>query len=393
MKEILLLKDGEIVLKGLNRRAFEDVLKRNIRTALRGTGEYEVTSAQSTIYVKPLGDDCDLDEASERIGRVFGLVSYSRAAMCEEKTMESVLATAPVYLAKQLKKAKTFKVEAKRSDKKFPCKSPEICREAGGETLRHFPHLRVDVHNPDVTVYVEIRDFGAYVHADPLRGAGGIPVGTGGKAVILISGGIDSPVAAYMMAKRGIKLTAVHFASPPYTSQRAEDKVVKLLRKVSRYAGSMRMITVPFTAIQEKLRDDCPEELFTIIMRRLMMQISERIAKQYDCAALITGESLGQVASQTIGALGCTDEAADMVVFRPLIGMDKQEIIDISYRIDTYETSIEPYEDCCTVFTPKHPRTKPILKFVKEAQERARFEPLVEEALQNLKITYINPED
>ena len=393
MKEILLLKDGEIVLKGLNRRAFEDVLKRNIRTALRGTGEYEVTSAQSTIYVKPLSGDCDLDEASERIGRVFGLVSYSRAAMCEEKTMESVLATAPVYLAKQLKKAKTFKVEAKRSDKKFPCKSPEICREAGGEILRHFPHLRVDVHNPDVTVYVEIRDFGAYVHADPLRGAGGIPVGTGGKAVILISGGIDSPVAAYMMAKRGIKLTAVHFASPPYTSQRAEDKVVKLLRKVSRYAGSMRMITVPFTAIQEKLRDDCPEELFTIIMRRLMMQISERIAKQYDCAALITGESLGQVASQTIGALGCTDEAADMVVFRPLIGMDKQEIIDISYRIDTYETSIEPYEDCCTVFTPKHPRTKPILKFVKEAQERARFEPLVEEALQNLKITYINPED
>ena len=393
MKEILLLKDGEIVLKGLNRRAFEDVLKRNIRTALRGTGEYEVTSAQSTIYVKPLGDDCDLDEASERIGRVFGLVSYSRAAMCEEKTMESVLATAPVYLAKQLKKAKTFKVEAKRSDKKFPCKSPEICREAGGEILRHFPHLRVDVHNPDVTVYVEIRDFGAYVHADPLRGAGGIPVGTGGKAVILISGGIDSPVAAYMMAKRGIKLTAVHFASPPYTSQRAEDKVVKLLRKVSRYAGSMRMITVPFTAIQEKLRDDCPEELFTIIMRRLMMQISQRIAKQYDCAALITGESLGQVASQTIGALGCTDEAADMVVFRPLIGMDKQEIIDISYRIDTYETSIEPYEDCCTVFTPKHPRTKPILKFVKEAQERAHFEPLVEESLQNLKITYINPED
>ena len=393
MKEILLLKDGEIVLKGLNRRAFEDVLKRNIRTALRGTGEYEVTSAQSTIYVKPLGDDCDLDEASERIGRVFGLVSYSRAAMCEEKTMESVLATAPVYLAKQLKKAKTFKVEAKRSDKKFPCKSPEICREAGGEILRHFPHLRVDVHNPDVTVYVEIRDFGAYVHADPLRGAGGIPVGTGGKAVILISGGIDSPVAAYMMAKRGIKLTAVHFASPPYTSQRAEDKVVKLLRKVSRYAGSMRMITVPFTAIQEKLRDDCPEELFTIIMRRLMMQISERIAKQYDCAALITGDSLGQVASQTIGALGCTDEAADMVVFRPLIGMDKQEIIDISYRIDTYETSIEPYEDCCTVFTPKHPRTKLILKFVKEAQERAHFEPLVEESLQNLKITYINPED
>ena len=392
MKEILLLKDGEIVLKGLNRRQFEDVLKKNIKIALHGTGRYAITSAQSTIYVKPIDDEADLDEATERIGRVFGLVSYSRAAMCPEKTLESVLETAPVYLEKVLRKAKTFKVEAKRSDKKFPYKSPEICRETGGVILSKYPHLRVDVHNPDVTVYVEIRDFGAYIHADPLRGAGGIPVGTGGKAVILISGGIDSPVAAYMMAKRGLKLTAVHFASPPYTSPRAEEKVVKLLSKVSRYAGDLKMITVPFTAIQEKLRDDCPEELFTIIMRRLMMQISERIAEDNDCAALVTGESLGQVASQTIGALNCTDEAAEMVVFRPLIGMDKQEIINIAYKIDTYETSIEPYEDCCTVFTPKHPRTKPILKFVKQAQEQAQFEPLIEEALQNLKITHITPE-
>ena len=392
MKEILLLKDGEIVLKGLNRRQFEDVLKKNIKIALHGTGRYAITSAQSTIYVKPIDDEADLDEATERIGRVFGLVSYSRAAMCPEKTLESVLETAPVYLEKILRKAKTFKVEAKRSDKKFPYKSPEICRETGGVILSKYPHLRVDVHNPDVTVYVEIRDFGAYIHADPLRGAGGIPVGTGGRAVILISGGIDSPVAAYMMAKRGLKLTAVHFASPPYTSPRAEEKVVKLLSKVSRYAGDLKMITVPFTAIQEKLRDDCPEELFTIIMRRLMMQISERIAEENDCAALVTGESLGQVASQTIGALNCTDEAAEMVVFRPLIGMDKQEIINIAYKIDTYETSIEPYEDCCTVFTPKHPRTKPILKYVKQAQEQAQFEPLIEEALQNLKITHITPE-
>ena len=392
MKEILLLKDGEIVLKGLNRRQFEDVLKKNIKIALHGTGRYAITSAQSTIYVKPIDDEADLDEATERIGRVFGLVSYSRAAMCPEKTLESVLETAPVYLEKVLRKAKTFKVEAKRSDKKFPYKSPEICRETGGVILSKYPHLRVDVHNPDVTVYVEIRDFGAYIHADPLRGAGGIPVGTGGKAVILISGGIDSPVAAYMMAKRGLKLTAVHFASPPYTSPRAEEKVVKLLSKVSRYAGDLKMITVPFTAIQEKIRDDCPEYLFTIIMRRLMMQISERIAEENDCAALVTGESLGQVASQTIGALNCTDEAAEMVVFRPLIGMDKQEIINIAYKIDTYETSIEPYEDCCTVFTPKHPRTKPILKFVKQAQEQAQFEPLIEEALQNLKVTHITPE-
>ncbi len=380
MKEIILIKDGEIVLKGLNRRQFEDVLKKNIRIALHELGKFEITSAQSTITVKPLSEDIDLDEACDRVGRVFGIVSYSRAALCEEKSMESVLATAPVYLEKQLRKAKTFKVEAKRSDKKFPLKSPEISRELGGVLLSKFPHLRVDVHHPDVTVTVEIRDYAAYVRADAIRGAGGIPVGTGGKAAVLISGGIDSPVAAYMMAKRGLKLTAIHFASPPYTSQRAEEKVVRLLQKVSRYATPMTMYTVPFTEIQEKLRDDCPEELFTIIMRRLMMQMAERI------------ESLGQVASQTIGALGCTDEATDMVVFRPLIGMDKQEIIDISYKIDTYETSIEPYEDCCTVFTPKHPRTKPILKFVKAAQEQAGFEPLIEKALQNLKVTQIYPE-
>ena len=390
MKEILLLKDGEIVLKGLNRRQFEDVLKRNIRNVLKPVGRFEVASAQSTVIVKPLDEDIDLDEACDCISRVFGLVSFSRAVVCEEKTLESVLATAPEYLKTQLTAAKTFKVEAKRSDKKFPYKSPEICRETGGAILAAFPHLKVDVHDPDVTVYVEIRDFGAYIHTNPIRGAGGIPVGTGGKAVILISGGIDSPVAAYMMAKRGIKLTAVHFASPPYTSPRAEEKVVRLLEKVSRYAGPMKMYTVPFTKLQEKLRDDCPEELFTIIMRRLMMQISERIARENDCAALITGESLGQVASQTIGALGCTNEATDMVVFRPLIGMDKQEIIDISYKIDTYETSIEPYEDCCTVFTPRHPRTKPVLKFVKQAQEQAHFDELIEDALQNLKTTYIN---
>ena len=393
MKEIILIKDGEIVLKGLNRRQFEDVLKKNIRIALQGLGSFAITSAQSTIAVKPLGDDIDLDEACARIGRVFGIVSFSRAALCEEKSMESVLATAPVYLEKQLRAAKTFKVEAKRSDKKFPLKSPEICRELGGVILSKYRHLTVDVHHPDVTVYVEIRDHGAYVHADPIRGAGGIPVGTGGKAVVLISGGIDSPVAAYMMAKRGVKLTAVHFASPPYTAMRAEEKVVRLLQKVSRYAMPMTMYTVPFTKIQEKLRDDCSEELFTIIMRRLLMEIAQCIARDHDCAALITGESLGQVASQTIGALNCTDDAADMVVFRPLIGMDKQEIINIAYQIDTYETSIEPYEDCCTVFTPRHPRTKPILKFVKAAQEKAGFEPLIEEALQNLKITQIYPED
>lgn len=393
MKEIILLKDGEIVLKGLNRRTFEDVLKKNIRHAISHLGSFEIKSAQSIIYVKPLSDDIDLDEACLKISRVFGIVSYSRAAICEEKTLESIIATAPVYLEKELKAVKTFKVEARRSDKRFPYKSPEICAELGGVILDKFPHLSVDVHNPDLIVNVEVRDFGAYVHGAAHKGAGGIPVGTSGNAAILISGGIDSPVAAYMMAKRGLKLTAVHFASPPYTSKRAEDKVVRLLRRVSRYAGRMTMYTVPFTKIQKTIKNGCPEELFTIIMRRLMMQISSRIAADNDCTALITGESLGQVASQTIGALSCTDDAADLLVFRPLIGMDKQEIIDISYKIDTYDISIEPYEDCCTVFTPKHPRTRPVLKYVKEAQEKANFEPMIEEALANLKVTEISAKD
>jgi thiamine biosynthesis protein ThiI len=393
MKEIILLKDGEIVLKGLNRRTFEDVLKKNIRHAISHLGSFEIKSAQSIIYVKPLSDDIDLDEACLKISRVFGIVSYSRAAICEEKTLESIIATAPVYLEKELKAVKTFKVEARRSDKRFPYKSPEICAELGGVILDKFPHLSVDVHNPDLIVNVEVRDFGAYVHGAAHKGAGGIPVGTSGNAAILISGGIDSPVAAYMMAKRGLKLTAVHFASPPYTSKRAEDKVVRLLRRVSRYAGRMTMYTVPFTKIQKTIKNECPEELFTIIMRRLMMQISSRIAADNDCTALITGESLGQVASQTIGALSCTDDAADLLVFRPLIGMDKQEIIDISYKIDTYDISIEPYEDCCTVFTPKHPRTRPVLKYVKEAQEKANFEPMIEEALANLKVTEISAKD
>lgn len=393
MKEIILLKDGEIVLKGLNRRTFEDVLKKNIRHAISHLGSFEIKSAQSIIYVKPLSDDIDLDEACLKISRVFGIVSYSRAAICEEKTLESIIATAPVYLEKELRAVKTFKVEARRSDKRFPYKSPEICAELGGVILDKFPHLSVDVHNPDLIVNVEVRDFGAYVHGAAHKGAGGIPVGTSGNAAILISGGIDSPVAAYMMAKRGLKLTAVHFASPPYTSKRAEDKVVRLLRRVSRYAGKMTMYTVPFTKIQKTIKNECPEELFTIIMRRLMMQISSRIAADNDCTALITGESLGQVASQTIGALSCTDDAADLLVFRPLIGMDKQEIIDISYKIDTYDISIEPYEDCCTVFTPKHPRTRPVLKYVKEAQEKANFKPMIEEALANLKVTEISAKD
>ncbi len=393
MKEIVLAKIGEIVLKGLNRRQFEDQLLKNIRKTLKSLGSFEIKAAQSTISVIPQDDFIDPDDVCERISRIFGIVTYSRAAVCDEKTLDSVLKTAPEYLADELEAAKTFKVEAKRSDKKFPYKSPEICRETGAAILRAFPHLRVDVHEPDLVVNVEIRDLGAYIHGRALRGSGGLPVGTGGNAAILISGGIDSPVAAYMMAKRGIRLTAIHFASPPYTSERAEQKVVRLLKKVARYSGDMNMYTVPFTEIQETIRKKCPEDYFTIIMRRLMMKISERIARDRKCQALITGESLGQVASQTIGAIACTDAAASIPVFRPLIGMDKQEIIDISYKIDTFETSIEPYEDCCTVFTPKHPRTKPVLERIEDAEAKGEFDEMIERALQNLKLTYINAKE
>ncbi len=393
MKEIILVKIGEIVLKGLNRRQFEDKLIKNIKKTLKHLGEFEIRNAQSTITIIPEDDFIDLDDVCEQVRKIFGIVTYSRAAVCPEKTLESILETAPKYLAEQLKSVKTFKVESRRSDKKFPYKSPEISKETGAAILRAFPHLKVDVRNPELTVTVEVRDRNAFVRGAALKGAGGIPVGTGGKAVILISGGIDSPVAAYMMAKRGVRLTAVHFASPPYTSARAEQKVVKLLKKVAQYSGDMTMYTVPFTEIQETIRKKCPEEYFTLIMRRLMMRISERIARDKDCKALITGESLGQVASQTIAALGCTDAATTLPVFRPLIGMDKQEIVDISYKIDTYETSIEPYEDCCTVFTPKHPRTNPSLERVIDAEKLGEFEPMIETALKNLKVTYINTKE
>ncbi len=393
MKEIILVKIGEIVLKGLNRRQFEDKLIKNIKKTLRHLGDFEIKNAQSTISIIPQDDFIDLDEVCEQVRKIFGIVTYSRAAVCPEKTLESILKTAPEYLEEQLREAKTFKVEAKRSDKKFPFKSPEIARETGAAILRAFPNLKVDVHNPELTVTVEVRDYNAYIRGKALKGAGGIPVGTGGNAVILISGGLDSPVAAYMMAKRGVRLSAVHFASPPYTSERAEQKVVKLLKRVAQYSGDMIMYTVPFTEIQETIREKCPEEYFTLIMRRLMMKISERVARERGCQALITGESLGQVASQTIGAIVCTDDAANLPVFRPLIGMDKQEIIDISYKIDTYDISIEPYEDCCTVFTPKHPRTKPVLERVVDAENKGGFEPMIEKALQNLKKTYINTKE
>jgi len=382
-QELILIKVGEIALKGLNRRTFEDVLMKNIKRHLAPLGKFEVRSAQSTIYVRPLEEDVDLDDACERVGKVFGIAAYSRACMAK-KDMDDINRTAAEYLKEALEEASTFKVEAKRSDKAFPLKSPAICAETGGYLLERFPNLSVDVHEPDITVTVEIRDFG-----EAERGAGGIPVGTGGKAAVLISGGIDSPVAAWMMAKRGVELTAVHFASPPYTSERAEEKVKELLARVSEYSGRMRLFTVPFTKIQETIQARCPEELFTIIMRRMMMKIASHIGTREGCAALITGESLGQVASQTIHAIACTDAAAGLPVFRPLIGMDKEEIVRISRKIEAFDISIQPYEDCCTVFTPKHPRTRPVLKFVELAESGVEWEEMLREAADQAVMTKI----
>lgn len=388
MKEIVLVKLGEIVLKGLNRKNFEDTLIRSMKRRLAKLGSFRVRAAQSTIYVEPMDDDIDMDDVTDCVSKIFGVAAFARACTAE-KELEKIKQEACEYLKDVLENAKTFKVEAKRSDKKFPYKSPEICTEVGGCLLERFPHLTVDVHNPDVTVTVEIRDFAAYVRSDLIKGAGGIPVGTGGKACVLISGGIDSPVASYMMAKRGLELIAVHFASPPYTSLRAEEKVQELLRRVAKYSGRIKMFTVPFTHIQEQIRENCREEYFTIIMRRYMMQIAEKIARENDCQALITGESLGQVASQTIGAVACTDAVCTMPVFRPLIGMDKEEIIEVSRKIDTFEVSIQPYEDCCTIFTPKHPRTRPVIETVAAEQNKTDFEKLIKEAAENVKITII----
>lgn len=388
--EVILLKLGEIALKGLNRRTFEDVLLKNLRRRLKDAGEFNVSSRQSTIYVEPKSPEADMDLAELRCSKVFGVVGYTRAAVVS-KEISHIEEMAAEYLSDILQQVDSFKVECKRSDKKFPMKSPEISAQVGGYLLERFPNLTVDVHDPGVTVRVEVREVGAYIHADAQPGAGGIPVGTGGKAAVLISGGLDSPVAAWTMAKRGVELTAIHFASPPYTSELAHDKVVRLLRKVSEYAGRMKMITVNFTKLQEEIRDKCPEELGTVILRRFMLRAAEKIARQENCSALITGESLGQVASQTIQAIACTDAAVSMPVFRPLIGSDKSEIVKLAYQIDTYDISIEPYEDCCTIFTPKHPRTRPILHFVENGEKAIDGEGLLQEALSQVETTHILP--
>ena len=388
--EMFLLKLGEVVLKGQNRRSFEDRLVANTARRLKSCGSFQVYIRQSTIYAEPTTDTCDMEAAYAAARQVFGVVSVARAVPCE-KTVESIVETAKDYLADAFAGAGSFKVESKRADKNYPLNSIQLSQAVGGELAEAFPQVTVDVHNPDLTVHVEIREKHAYVHAPAVPGAGGLPVGMGGHAVSLLSGGLDSPVSSWMMARRGVELEMVHFVSPPYTSQQAQDKVLELAQQLTAWCGRMLVHIVPFTEIQEEIRRKCPEEYFTLIMRRFMMRLAEAVARRAGAKALITGESLGQVASQTMMALAVTDDVTEMPVLRPLIGMDKVEIIRISREIGTYETSILPYEDCCTVFTPRHPATRPKVEDVRAAEAKLDVEGLMARSLEGEEWVWVKP--
>lgn len=389
-QEIILLKLGELVLKGLNRRGFEDKLMGNAKKSLRPFGSFRIYSRQSTTYVEPQDESCDMDGAYNAMRKLFGVVGLSRAKACE-KTAAAMLDTAKTYLYDTLMEARSFKVESKRADKSFPMSSIQLSQFVGGELHEAFPHLKVDVHHPEVTVHLEVRDHAAYVHADPTPGAGGLPVGMGGRAISLLSGGIDSPVASWMIAKRGVSLEMIHFFSHPYTSPEAREKVLDLARILVPWCGKLTVHIVPFTAIQETLMRGAPEDLFTVLMRRYMMRIAEEVAKRTGCRGIVTGESLGQVASQTMEAMMCTGAVCTLPVLRPVVGMDKEEIVKIARRIGTFETSILPYEDCCTVFTPRHPRTKPTLEEVTAAEAALDMDELIRTAVADIERVILNP--
>ena len=384
MNDIILLKLGEIVLKGLNRKAFERKLLNNIAARLKSIGNFKISCLQSTVYVEPQDDSCDLEEAFEACGKIFGIISMTRASACE-KDKDAIAQLAIRCLKEEMQNAKSFKVESKRSDKSFPMTSIQLSQYVGGELQEAYPDTPVDVHNPELTVYVEVRDLAAYVHANPVPGAGGMPVGSNGVAVTLLSGGIDSPVSTYMIARRGVRLIPVHFFSFPYTSEQAKEKVVELATLLTDYCGKMTIEVVPFTHIQEEIRDKCPEEYFTLIMRRFMMRLAEKIALYYRAGAIVTGENLGQVASQTMEAMAVTRAVTTLPIVQPLIGFDKEEIVRLARKIGTFGTSILPYEDCCTVFTPRHPRTKPKLKDVEAVEAALDVDALVEEAFNGIE--------
>lgn len=384
MNDIILLKLGEIVLKGLNRKSFEQKLVSNVRRRLAHIGKFRVYCLQSTVYVEAAEDGADMDAAFEALQKVFGIVKLSRAAACE-KDKDAIAKLAIDYLRDDMLRAKSFKVESKRSDKSFPMTSVELSQYVGGELNEAYPNVEVDVHDPDLVVNIEVRDLAAYVHAAPVSGAGGMPVGCNGVAVTLLSGGIDSPVSSYMIAKRGVRLIPLHFFSFPYTSEQAKEKVIELGNMLTEYCGRMTLEIAPFTHIQEEIRDKCPEEYFTLIMRRFMMRIAQRVAHDTGAKAIVTGENLGQVASQTMEAMASMQAVIDLPVLQPLIGMDKEEIITIARKIGTFDTSILPYEDCCTVFTPKHPRTRPKLSEVERAESVLDIDALVDEAVKGLE--------
>ena len=392
MKEVLLCKYGELILKGANRSYFENLLIRELRTRIKRIGDFDVYYAQSTVYIEPNNEFCDIDLALEEAKKVFGIVTIDRACMVE-KNLDAIKAAAKEYLPQYLRGARTFKADARRSDKSFPLKSPELMREVGGAVLEACPRLKVDVNTPEVTVRVEIRERGAYLHAGGIKGAGGMPLGSSGKGLLLLSGGIDSPVAGYMMAKRGVTLEALHFDSYPYTSERAKEKVMELARLLCEYTTQIKFHTISLTHIQEELRRACDEDYFTILLRRYMMTLAERVARRNNCHALITGESLAQVASQTMKAIEATDSAVNMPVYRPCIGLDKEEIVSISRKIGTFETSILPYEDCCTVFTPRHPKTRPELENVLAEEAKVDFDALCDEAFATLDTHIIRIDD
>ena len=389
MNDIILLKQGEMVLKGLNKRIFEQKLMANVNRRLAQFGEWNVYCIQSTVYIEPKGD-CDMDGAFDAMKTVFGVAAVSRAAAAP-KDADAIVETAKTYLADTLRAARSFKVESKRADKSFPMTSIQLSQYVGGELHDAFPHLTVDVHEPELVVNVEIRDLAAYVHAGGEPGAGGLPVGTCGRAVTLLSGGIDSPVSTWMIARRGVEVIPVHFFSPPYTSEAAKRKVLELARLLLPWCGKLMVEIVPFTEIQEQIRLKCPEEYFTLIMRRFMMRLAENVANLNGCKALVTGENLGQVASQTMEALAVTEDACSLPILRPLIGMDKTEIIGLARKIGTFDTSILPYEDCCTVFTPRHPKTKPRLEDVIAAESVLDIDALVAEAAANTERVRITP--
>ncbi len=380
MKEVLLLKYGEIVLKGLNRSYFNSVLESRVRRALKNVqGEFKFDYAQSTLCVYG-SEDADMDEAYEKAKKVFGIATVCRGIECE-KDMEDIRKKLLENIDDLLGNAKTFKCDAKRSDKKFPLKSPEICAECGGIILEARPDMKVDVINPEKVISIEIRDRAAFIHGNGEKGAGGVPVGSSGRAMLMLSGGIDSPVAGHMIARRGAAIDAVYFETPPYTGEAAAMKVQTLAEKLTEYCGEIYLHSISLTEVQETLVKTCKEKLFTLLLRRFMVRCASRVAEKYGAGCLITGESLAQVASQTMQSLAVTDAVATVPVLRPCIGLDKEEIVVRAREIGTFETSILPYEDCCTVFTPKHPDTRPDMAEILEEEAKLDVEGLVERAL------------